>query len=124
MVDKIALEVVNHRHRLLKGRLIATAAHQDTFRAEHLRYLGQHRGAAVSDHLIGETPQQRVGGNAGETVRSAALQAELQLAQLARLALVMAHRLIQGAQMLQPCFHFVVVLLAHHILDTVALRQA
>ncbi len=114
MGDKILLEVVDHAHGTGKGCFVAAAAHQDALRAKHLRHFGQHRGAAVGDHLVGETPEQRVRGDAGQAVGTAALKAELQLAEPPRLTPVVAHCGVQLVQPLQPRFHLVVLLLADH----------
>ncbi|CCJ77925.1 hypothetical protein BN135_2989 [Cronobacter muytjensii 530] len=112
--DKVLFEVVHHGDGFLKRRFITAVAHQNTLRAEHLRYFGQHRGAAVGNHVVGETPQHRVGSDTGQAVRAAALQPKLQLAEFTRLASVMTHRLIQRVEMLKARLHFIVLVLANH----------
>ncbi|MNS99523.1 hypothetical protein D3C72_1339290 [compost metagenome] len=95
MGNKILFEIVDHADGLIERRTIAAAAHQDPFGAKHLWHFSQYRGAAVGDQVVGKTAQQWVSGNAGQAVRSATLQSELQLAQFARLATIVAHHLIQ-----------------------------
>ncbi len=112
--NEVLLEVVHHGDGFFKRLLVAAVAHQNTFRTEHLRHLGQHRRAAVGDHIVREAPQHRVGGDTGQAIRPSALQTKLQLAQLARLALVVAHHLIQLMKLFDARFHFVVLMLAHH----------
>ena len=50
---------------------------RDALGAKHLRHLGQHRAAPVLDHVVGEAAEQRIGGDAGEAVRAAALPARI-----------------------------------------------
>ena len=99
-------------------------AHQNALCAEHLRHFGQHRGAAVGNHVIREAAQHRVSGNAGKPVRPAALQAKLQFAQLARLALVVTHHLVQLVQLFNARFHFVVLVLTHHKVHALRVKFA
>ena len=94
MSDKVLFEIINHRHQLAKRLFIATVAHQQLLSAEHFRYFGQHGGAPVGNQIIREAAQHRVCGDAGQTVRAAALKTKLQFAQLTRLALVVAHHFI------------------------------
>ena len=94
MGDKVLLEIIDHRHQLAEGLFVATVAHQQLLGAEHFRHFGQDGGAAVGNQIIREAAQHRVSGNAGQTVRTAALETKLQFAQLTRLALVMAHHVI------------------------------
>ncbi len=124
MGDKIAFEIVDHVDGFAEGLPVAAAAHQNALGAEHLRHFGQYRGAAVGDHIVGKAPQQRVGGNARQSIRTAALQAELQLAQAARLAAIVAHLPVQLVQQRQPGLHLVVLLLAHHKAQPPLVRYA
>ena len=94
MSDKVLFKIINHRHQLAKRLFIATVAHQQLLGAEHFRHFGQHGGAAVGNQIIREAAQHRVCGDAGQTVRAAALKTKLQFAQLTRLALVVAHHFI------------------------------
>ena len=122
--NEVLLEVVHHGNGLLKRRFVAAVAHQNTFRAEHLRHLGQHRRAAVGNHVVREATEHRVSGNAGEAIGPAALQPKLQLAQLARLAPVVAHHLVQLVQMLQARLHFVILVLTHHKMHALRVKLA
>ena len=74
MFLEIALEVVNQPNRLVEQLRRVAAIHQDGFRAEHLRHFGQNRRAAHAAQQVGEAADDRVRRDAGEAVRTAALQ--------------------------------------------------
>lgn len=88
--------------------------HQQLLCAKHLRHFGQYGSTTVSNHVVRETTEHWVGGNTGKTVRTAALQTKLQFAEFARLALVVAHHVIQLMQMRDPGLDFIILLLADH----------
>ncbi len=94
MGNEVLLEVIDHRNQLAKSFFVTTVVHQQLLGAEHFRHFGQHRGAAVRNHVVRETPQHRVGGNTGQAVRAAAFQTKLQLAQFTRLTLIITHRVV------------------------------
>ncbi len=117
--DKVLFEVVHHSDGFFKRGLIAAVAHQDLLGTKHLRHLGQHGSAAVTDHVVREAAQHRVGGDAREAIGAAALETKLQLAQLARFAFIVTHRVIELVHMLKARFHFVFLVLADHKVDAV-----
>ena len=114
MRNEVLFKVIHHGHQLVEGLFIAAVAHQQLLSAEHFRHFRQHGGATVGDQVIRETTQHRVGGNPRKAVRSAALEAKLQLAQFAWLTFVVTHHLIKLMQMLKSRFHLIVLLLADH----------
>ena len=124
MGDEVLFEVVHHGDGLLKGLFVAAVAHQNTLRAEHFRHFGQHRRAAVGNHVIREAAQHRIGSNTGKAIRPAALKPKLQLAQLARLAPVVAHHLIKLVKLFNARFHFVILMLAHHKMHALRIELA
>jgi len=89
MVEEIAFEAVDHRDLRLEHGFIGGTLHQQPFRAEHFGYLGQDRLSACLRHPIGDTPDQRIGGEAAEPVRPAAFQARPQGAKAHRFAPVL-----------------------------------
>ena len=76
VADEIFLEAVDHLDGLLEHLLILAAVHQEALSAEHLGNLGQHGGAAAGAQHIAEAADGRVGGDAGQAVRAAALHAD------------------------------------------------
>ena len=87
MADEILFEAVDHPDGLLKDLLVLAAVHQEALGTEHLGHLGQHGGAAAGAQHIAEAANRRVGGDAGQTVRAAALHADDKLAGRDRLTL-------------------------------------
>ena len=75
-------------HRSLDG-----AIHQQLLGAEHLRNLRQQHAAADRRHAIGDAAEQRVGADAAEPVRPAALVAEHEVRRAALRAPIAAHSL-------------------------------
>ena len=55
---------------------IARAPHQQVLGAEDLGGLGQHRRAAELGQQVRAVAQRGIGGDAGERIRSAAIQAQ------------------------------------------------
>ncbi len=53
-----------------------------------------------------------------------ALEAKLQLAELARLAFILTHHFIQLMQMLNPRLHFIVLMLANHKVHALRVKLA
>ena len=87
VADEVLFEAVDHPDGLLKDLLVLAAVHQEALGTEHLGHLGQHSGAAAGAQHIAEAANRRVGGDAGQTVRAAALHADDQLAGRDRLTL-------------------------------------
>ncbi len=116
--NEVLLKVIDHGHQLAEGFFVTAVVHQQLLGTEHFRYFSQHGGAAVGNHVVGKTPQHRVGGNTGQAVRAAAFQTKLQLAQLTRLTLIVTHHVVQLMEMFNPRFHFVFLMLADHKVNT------
>ena len=114
MGNEVLLEVIDHRHQLAKRLFVTAMAHQQLLSAKHFRNFGQHGGATVGNHIVGETSQHRVSRDAGQAVRPAAFQTKLQLAQFTRLTLIVAHHVVQLMEMFYPRLHFVFLMLADH----------
>ena len=87
MADKVVLETVEHVRSFLKDRLVHAAVDEEVLRAEHFGHFGQDRGSSHRRHKVGESADRRVGRDAGQTVGSAALHADYQLADRDLLAL-------------------------------------
>ena len=122
--NEVLLEVINHGDQLAERFFIAAVVHQQLLGAEHFRHFGQHCSSAVSNHVVGETAQHRVGGNTGEAVRAAAFQTKLQLAQLTRFTLIVTHHVVQLVKMFNPRFHFVFLVLADHEVNAIRIVLA
>ena len=67
------MNVVDHADASSVHRLAGGAIHQHLLGAEHLRHLGQQHGAARRGEAVGDAADQRVGRDAAEAVRAAAL---------------------------------------------------
>ena len=129
MLLKIALEVVNQLNRLVEQLRRVAAIHQDGFRAEHFRHFGQNRRAAHAAQQVGEAADDRVRRDAGEAVRTAALQPNHKFAGRAGDALLTAHVVREFTQQLHRfgklIFHLLadeeaharLVVVAHMFLD-------
>ena len=87
VADEVLFEAVDHPDGLLKDLLVLATVHQEALGTEHLGHLGQHGGAAAGAQHIAEAANRRVGGDAGQTVRAAALHADDQLTGRDRLTL-------------------------------------
>ena len=124
VADEILLEAVDHLDGLLEHLLILAAVHQEALGAEHLRDLGQHGGAAAGAQHIAETADGRVGGDAGQAVRAAALHADDQLACGDRLALELPGVGGQLLQNLAACYQLILDILTGQELDAVVVVLA
>jgi hypothetical protein len=107
MVGEIALEAVHQADDFAKHARVGGAVHQQLLGAENLRNLGEDRGAARFGHDVAHPPDQRIGGEAGKAVRTAAFDAEHQLGKRRRLALRQAGGLDQRVDQRQPFLDFV-----------------
>ena len=87
--------------------MILTAVHQDGFRPEHLRHLGQDRRSSLGHDPVAETAQQRIGSYAGKAVGAAAFKAYLQLAHRDVRALVFRADIKDAACQFQPHRDFI-----------------
>ncbi len=112
MADKVLLEIVDHADSLVEDLLILAAGEQDILRTEHLRNLGEDRGAAESDQSVGETSDGRVGRDAGEAVGAAALHADNQLRCRDRLTLELGGILRKLMDNLAALLYFIFDVLA------------
>ena len=74
--DEILLEFIYHANGFIKYIFVQAAGEENVFRAEHFRNLGQNRGAAESDQSVGEAADSRIRGDAGKSVRAAALETD------------------------------------------------
>ena len=134
VADEVVLKAVDHLLGLDEDVVVDAAVHQEALGAEHLGHLGQDGGAAALAHHVGEASDGGVGGDAGQTIRAAALHADHQLAHGDRLALELAG--VSG-QLLQDVagggkfvvhvltgqkFHPVVVILAQLFHELVVLQ--
>ncbi len=100
VTDEVILEAVQHMGGLLKDFLIYTPSHQHALRTEHLRHLGQNRGATLSDDHVGNTAHGRVCRNARKTIGATTLHAKHELIEAHGLAVELA--CIIGKLMKQP----------------------
>ena len=80
MIREILLKGIHHVDRLAVDGFILTTGEQDVLCTEHLRHLGQNRGAAKCDQTVGETADRGICRDSGEPVRPSALHADHQLA--------------------------------------------
>ena len=124
VADEILLEAVDHLDSLLKDFLVLAAIHQETLGTKHFRHLGQHGGAAAGAQHIAETANRRVGGDAGQAVRAAALHADDQLAGGDRLALELSGVGGKLLQNLAACYQLILDILTGQELDAVVVVVA
>ena len=129
MLLEIALEVVNQPNRLVEQLRRVAAIHQDGFRAEHFRHFGQNRRAAHAAQQVGEAADDWVRRDAGEAVRTAALQPNHKFAGRAGDTLLIPHVVRKLTQQLHRfgklIFHLLadeeaharLVVVAHMFLD-------
>ena len=80
VIREVLLKGIHHVDRLAVDGFILTPGEQDVLCTEHLRNLGQNRGAAKCDQTVGETADRRICRDSGETIRPSALHADNQLA--------------------------------------------
>ena len=79
MALEIIFKGIDEVHCFSKDGFVSAAVQQEGFCAEHFRHLSQDGCPPSCDQKIRENPHRRVGGDAGETVRTAAFQAHDQL---------------------------------------------
>ena len=121
MREEVVLEVVDERYSLAKELLIAATLHKDGFSAEHLRNLGKDGSAALLlAKEVRECTQEWVGSDAGEAVRTTALEADAKLACWNGLALVLLSLLYELGEEINTVRNFVALhFLADHELHTI-----
>ncbi|MOA01424.1 hypothetical protein D3C78_1208330 [compost metagenome] len=79
MLQKILLEIINEMNDFPEHLLIGSAIHQNRLRPEHFRHLRQYSCTACRDQSVGYAAYKRIRSNAGQAVRAAAFQPQLQL---------------------------------------------
>ena len=117
VADKVFLEVVDHADCLVEHLFIHAAGEKDVLGAEHLGHLGQDRRAAESGETVGEAADGGIGGDAGKSVRAAALHADDELRGGKLLALKLSGILGKLCQELCARLELVLHLLAGQELD-------
>ena len=80
MTGKIVFKIINQMNCLIKQLRSFTTVHQKGLCTKHLRNLCQNRSASFGNQQIGKGSDCRIGCDSGQTVRSAALHADNQLA--------------------------------------------
>ena len=111
MAEEILLEAVDHRDGTVEYAAVGGAGHQQRFGAEHFGHFGQHGGAARRDQQVGKTADQRIRGNAGEAVGTAALQADFKFGNRNRFAFEALRLRGQFFEQFQPLFVLAAVIL-------------
>ena len=97
---------------LFKQFLRLAAVHQDRFRAEHLRHLGQDGRSAHGCQQVAEHADRRVCRDAGQPVGASAFEADRQLAGRAVAPTVLPHPRRQFLQQFHSRFRFILTFLA------------
>ena len=77
--SEVFLEVVDQINCLAEDRFVFRTVHKLNFSAEHFRNFREDGCSAIRNEKVGEAADNRVGGDAGESVGSAALETDLQL---------------------------------------------
>src|SRR4051794_26035903 len=87
MREKVSLEVIHDGDERIKHHAILSAAHEQPLSSEDFRNLGEDCRPAGSDNHVAQASDERIGGEAGEAIRSATLEADDKLRNGRRLAL-------------------------------------
>ena len=109
MAEEIFLEVVHHRHCLVKQFGGFASVHKNSLGTEHLRHLGEDRCSTLCHKPVGELSHERIGGDTAESVTSAAFQTHAQFAHRHSLSLVLRSLGIQVAQYFHTSLHLVAI---------------
>ena len=110
---EIVLEIVDKGHGLTEHRLAFAAIHEQCFRTEHFRHLGEDGGSPPGDELVGKGADGGVGRNAAEAVAAAALETDDQLLRGNGDALPGGSLVDELPQQRFPCGQLILHLLAH-----------
>ena len=117
MAEEVLFEVVDEEDGLVEELLGLATIHQDGFGTEHFRYFGKDGGSALCHQEVGEHAQERVGGDARETIGATALQANTKFAERNGLALVLLGLRIEFVEDAHTLAHFVLNVLGDEELD-------
>ena len=109
MTKEILLEVVHHRHSLVKQFGGLAAVHEYCLCSKHLRHLGEDGCSALSHEPVGELTHKRIGGDATESIAATTFQSNAQFAHRHCLSLVLGYLGIQVAQDFHSCLHLVAI---------------
>ena len=120
MREEVVLEVVDHRYCLIEELLSTATVHENRLGTEHLGYLSENACTSLSHEPVAELTNERISGDAGESVRATTLQSYAQLTYGHFLTLILLGDIVELTQNLHACLYLVAIYtLGHEEFDAV-----